>query len=321
MTNRAFTTSISTLLAVAAAASCFVAGPAGAATTKKIYACIAGDFKTLNLTTRRARCPRGQQKISWNVVGESGKPGAKGSPGSHGVSGTQGAQGAQGAQGPQGPAGSGGGATGAAGATGATGAIGAQGSLGPTGAAGATGPTGAQGDKGDQGDQGATGATGATGPPGADGNGGAYLSTSGGPVTLTTDGTLSETAWMPLTGSASAPDGSWNNVMQYSPGDVQVTRVRATFTPSFIMFTPFGLTLNIQVHTANAPISASPPTPTTATCSIPSPGIMFPGDVFSCDVAVSAPLLSSEGVAIGISLSTPFAETLTGNVSTAVDVN
>jgi hypothetical protein len=105
---------------------------------KKIYACVTERYKTLNLTTAGAECPRGQKKISWNAAG---KPGARGPAGKRGASG----------------------ATGAAGATGAVGPKGADGGTGPAGAAG---PAGLEGPAGPEGPEGVTGPPGPAGPAG-----------------------------------------------------------------------------------------------------------------------------------------------------------
>jgi opacity protein-like surface antigen len=48
---------------------------------KKIYACVAGDYHTLNLTTATRTCPRGQHKISWNAAGRHGSCGLSARPG------------------------------------------------------------------------------------------------------------------------------------------------------------------------------------------------------------------------------------------------
>lgn len=96
---------------------------ASATPPTRLYACITRAFKTMNLTTKKARCPRGQFKVSWNIYGPKG---------SSGTSGTDGAPGAKGE-------------TGSAGAAGANGEAGAEGAAGAKGEAGATGSTGAQG--------------------------------------------------------------------------------------------------------------------------------------------------------------------------------
>jgi hypothetical protein len=62
------------------------------AAPKKIYACAAGDHPTLNLTTAKRTCPRGQHKISWNAAGRPGTRGPVGSTGTtaaRGVAGTR----------------------------------------------------------------------------------------------------------------------------------------------------------------------------------------------------------------------------------------
>lgn len=285
-------------------------GQARAANTTKIYVCVAGSFKTLNLTTKKKRCPRGQQKVSWNVVGEPGKPGAKGSPGSNGSSGANGVPGSPGTPGPQG----------------ATGEVGAQGALGPTGATGPAGPPGQDGQDGQDGATGATGApgaTGATGPTGQDGANGAYLGTSGGPATMFMNFATPETTWFPLSGAANAPDGAWNDVMQYSPGDVTVSRVRATYSSAVAMANIAPVDMNVNVYAANSPMSSVPPFSTFAGCTIILPTIVNIGDVFSCEAATNSPLLASGGVAIGATLTSgiPMIVAATGNLATAVDVD
>ncbi|MCK9248359.1 MAG: collagen-like protein [Solirubrobacteraceae bacterium] len=89
-----------------------------------LYACVTRNFRTLNLSTKRARCPRGQSKVAWSVRGP------------------QGARGDDGATGPSGATG----ATGAAGERGPVGATGERGPVGPTGPAGPQGPAGADAD-------------------------------------------------------------------------------------------------------------------------------------------------------------------------------
>ncbi|HYI79537.1 MAG TPA: hypothetical protein VEW67_01595 [Thermoleophilaceae bacterium] len=96
---------------------------------KKIYACVTERYKTLNLTTAGAECPRGQKKISWTAAG---KPGARGPAGKRGPAGARGAVGPKGADG----------ATGPAGAAGPAGLEGPAGPEGPEGVAGPPGPVG-----------------------------------------------------------------------------------------------------------------------------------------------------------------------------------
>jgi hypothetical protein len=100
----------SMLLATAAltVALLFAAVPRtqAASSTIRLYACVTKNYKTLNLTTRYAPCPRGQRKISWNVQGPPGQKGSAGSAGDAGSSGAAGPQGVPGPVGPVGPAGS-----------------------------------------------------------------------------------------------------------------------------------------------------------------------------------------------------------------------
>ena len=138
------------------------AGAVDSAGGGKVYACVTARFHTLNLSSAGARCPNGDQRISWNVEGKRGPRGARGAHGSTGLQGLQGSVGAPGAPGAQGAKGN----TGATGAQGAKGNIGATGATGSQGAKGDTGATGVQGSKGD------TGAPGAQGPPGPAGPGG-----------------------------------------------------------------------------------------------------------------------------------------------------
>jgi Collagen triple helix repeat (20 copies) len=184
-----------------------VAGQVGTRTKpKQFYACVAGDFHTLNLTKAGRKCPGGQTKISWNAVGrrgvagpkgQTGRTGARGAAGEAGASGTNGAAGPKGdvgragAAGSQGPPGSEGdtghagpvGAAGAKGDTGHAGPVGAAGAKGDTGHAGPVGPAGAKGDTGHAGPVGAAGAKGDTGHAGPVGPAGAKGDTGhAGPV-------------------------------------------------------------------------------------------------------------------------------------------
>jgi len=207
-------------VALVAAGSAYAAGAgphpgAGAARSARpparLYACVTGDFHTLNLTTRGARCPDGQAKIAWNVRGVRGPAGRRGKAGAAGPHGDTGPAGPQGERGPAGPQG----------ATGATGPQGPQGDTGPQGADGAPGAPGAAGADG------APGAAGATGPAGPS------MFTSSSPATLTTvAGGLAGTAtFLPLSGAresaATANAGSPPFAAeQIVPDDVTVTSLR-----------------------------------------------------------------------------------------------
>ena len=92
------------LLMVALPAATAAAAQA-AAPPKRLYACVTEQFGTLNLATKKAKCPAGQTKISWRVEPGRGKPGKPGTPGAPGTPGTPGTPGAPGAPGTPGPAG------------------------------------------------------------------------------------------------------------------------------------------------------------------------------------------------------------------------
>lgn len=121
--------------ALAASLLLLLATVAGAASTSRkgststarqpavLYACVTGGYKTLNMSTKSARCPSGQFKVAWNTSGRRGAAGADGDKGSPGANGSAGAAGAAGAKGD-------------AGATGAPGPKGDQGDVGPKGDSG-----------------------------------------------------------------------------------------------------------------------------------------------------------------------------------------
>jgi hypothetical protein len=156
-----------------------VAGQVGTRTKpKQFYACVAGDFHTLNLTKAGRKCPGGQTKISWNAVGRRGVAGPKGQTGRTGARGAAGEAGASGTNGAAGPKGD-------VGRAGAAGSQGPPGSEGDTGHAGPVGPAGAKGDTGHAGPVGAAGAKGDTGHAGPVGPAGAKGDTgaAGPPVT------------------------------------------------------------------------------------------------------------------------------------------
>jgi hypothetical protein len=125
--------SVAKVLLLVAFLLALVATTATAATTSvKLYACVTPSFKTLNLTTAKAKCPNGQTKVSWNVEGPKGPAGPKGGSGAPGAPGTKGDKGDPSTPGGKGDAG----AKGDPGAAGANGANGANGADGATGADG-----------------------------------------------------------------------------------------------------------------------------------------------------------------------------------------
>jgi Collagen triple helix repeat (20 copies) len=137
-----------------------VSNRAAGTPSKTIYACVAGHYRTLNITTGTRSCPNGQTKVSWNTAGRRGSRGPAGLAGTAGRQGVIGQTGARGIAGPKGPAGS-------AGATGGVGSQGATGPVGPAGPAGAVGPAGSLGPAGGIGPAGPQGNTGPPGPAGA----------------------------------------------------------------------------------------------------------------------------------------------------------
>ncbi len=151
------------------------AGISASSKPHPIYACVTVKFGTLNRSSKRGRCRRGETKISWNAKGRRGKKGPRGQQGPAGARGPQGAKGSAGARGPsgaQGPPGTAGatgdqGVNGNTGATGAQGATGNQGVNGNTGATGSAGTAGTTGSTGPTGQSGVTGITGATGEQGS----------------------------------------------------------------------------------------------------------------------------------------------------------
>jgi hypothetical protein len=150
---------------------------------QRYFACVAGAFHTLNLTTARAACPSGEEKIAFSAHGARGRRGARGPAAGRGRAGASGVPGSTGSAGAAGAIGPGGapGATGAAGVIGPSGVTGSTGSTGVTGGTGATGVgvTGVTGLKGDAGATGSIGATGVgvTGVTGPKGDSGATGST------------------------------------------------------------------------------------------------------------------------------------------------
>lgn len=72
----------------------------------RVYACykVKGKQKgSVRLVGKKARCGKGQRKLSWGVAGPQGAPGAPGAPGATGAAGTPGQAGATGPQGQPGP--------------------------------------------------------------------------------------------------------------------------------------------------------------------------------------------------------------------------
>jgi hypothetical protein len=104
----------------------FAVSGTGGKKPKRYYACVTQQFKTLNLTTKAARCPNGERKISFNAKGKRGARGRTGPTGARGPAGLAGPKGDTGGTGPQG-------AMGTSGPTGPTGPKGDTGDIGPRG--------------------------------------------------------------------------------------------------------------------------------------------------------------------------------------------
>jgi hypothetical protein len=157
----------------------YAVGGTASSNTRTYYACVTQRYGTLNLTTKTAKCPAGQRKISFNAKGERGERGPAGPRGPVGPVGPSGPAGPQGVPGPQGEPGptvlgSPGqkgekGDPGEPGPKGDPGDPGPAGEPGPAGPQGPPGPQGPKGEKGDPGPAGETGPAGPQGPPGPQG--------------------------------------------------------------------------------------------------------------------------------------------------------
>jgi hypothetical protein len=283
------------LLAVLVAAS-----PASAASSSgstRLYACVTGQYGTLNLTTKKAHCPQGQEKISWSVNGLRGPQGPKGDNGPRGEAGPKGSAGTTGPTGPAGVAGpAGAGSAGPAGATGPSGPSGPQGPIGipgqqgqagPTGDQGAQGPTGVTGPAGAEGPTGVTGPAGAEGPTGVTGPTGAIgqqgqtgptMLIAGGPAFVNTDGTgaAKEVSFLPLSGQilqsvnsvegVQSPSVGAEQVTQLIPTDLTITGMRGQLYPRTFFGTGPQTTITITAQLFHGS-GLSLPTPTGLSCT------------------------------------------------------
>jgi BclB C-terminal domain-containing protein len=236
---------VAVVLAVMIGSTVSVLAATGSSSAKRYYACVAGRYKTLNLTTAGADCPGGQRKISFGegergLTGATGAAGAKGATGSKGATGAAGAEGKVGAVGPegkagpegkQGPSGTGGGSPGPEGKEGPQGPAGPAGVAGPPGSIGPVGSQGNQGDPGPQGNEGPPGPQGNEGPPGPPGpvgpeGGGTivYAASSGAPVVLTTmaGGLTGQVAVLPLDGDQAGTGSLQGSVLDQTGGSGEV---------------------------------------------------------------------------------------------------
>jgi len=119
---RAWTAFAAVAVAAAVAAGVSYAATSGitghAASSSRLYACVLGGVERneLSLSSASATCPRGEQKVSWNISGQRGPLGRRGPKGNTGAPGPKGAIGAAGPKGDTG-------APGPKGDTGATGSL------------------------------------------------------------------------------------------------------------------------------------------------------------------------------------------------------
>jgi len=319
----------------------------------RIYACVAGNFKTLNLTTKNARCPRNQTKIAWNVTGVEGPRGPKGDQGAKGATGSQGAAGATGATGTAGAAGETGttgpagpkgdqGTAGPAGPTGADGEIGPVGPIGqigpvgppgppgPAGADGQTGPPGPAGSPGQagqagtNGQPGAPGATGETGPEGPPGPAGGTMLIGGGPVTVSSalGGLPLATSLLPVSGQITS-----GNTTSYPPSslDPAITAV-AQIVPADITITGFrfAFTNTVTAFTLSVPIievtlylgaPGGPYVQTPVGCTVFGTSPMPLGYTTTCSGSASLAVSAGSMLYVGVTSTTNESTTFSGQVA------
>lgn len=288
-------------LAALLTAGAVAAPPAGAAAKpQRIYVCVTQEFGTLNLSDAKRACPRGQRKVSWQIVGmraESGPRGARGPAGPQGPKGDKGDTGATGATGAQGvPGASGPAGSGDQGPQGVPGPVGPQGPAGPIGP---VGPTGPQGDEGDQGPQGVPGPVGATGPAGrtdAFSSDTAWISDISGQIVPFT-GTVLLTGPQSLGANVSHPAGSANVVVGSSGRYLirwQATIASATFANPEI---------GVQVNNAGLPGGTVGTPGTSGTLSGETITTLAAGDVVALFNNSSSVLtLSSFGTSVSLTL-------------------
>jgi hypothetical protein len=297
------------------------ASPATAATgSTRIYACVAGASKTLQLTTKNARCRRGQTKIVWNVTGVAGPRVPEGDAG---TSGATGAKGDAGAAGPAGPAGS-------IGATGPRGDAGPTGSVGPRGTIGETGPAGPRGEPGDIGPEGPRGETGAAGPRGETGPPGGTMLMSSGPVTLSSalSGLPLATSLLPVSGQLSSgnttsyPPSSLDPAVtaaaQIVPTTVTITGYRFAFTNQVTAFTLSTPVLNVSLYVG---LPGGPYTETAVGCSLFGTSPMMLGYTTTCSGTVSLSVAAGSMVYIGVTSTTNESTTFQGQIAAGLTTN
>ncbi|MCW2979653.1 MAG: hypothetical protein JWO14_1380 [Solirubrobacterales bacterium] len=279
---------VAVVLAVMIGSTVSVLAATGSSSAKRYYACVAGRYKTLNLTTAGAACPGGQRKISFGegergLTGAAGAAGAKGANGSKGATGAAGPEGKVGAVGPegkagpegkQGPSGTGGGSPGPEGKEGPQGPAGA---AGPPGSIGPPGAQGNQGLPGSQGNEGPPGPRGNEGPPGPEGGGTiVYAASSGDPVLLTTmgGGLTGQVAVLPLDGDQAGTGSLQGSVLDQTGGPGEVVPAQTfptdetiqsitlfTSTTSALSLVGTTVTVTAQLYTSTTPDNTFTPVP------------------------------------------------------------
>jgi BclB C-terminal domain-containing protein len=282
---------VAVVLAVMIGSTVSVLAATGSSSAKRYYACVAGRYKTLNLTTAGAACPGGQRKISFGegergLTGAAGAAGAKGATGSKGATGAAGPEGKVGAVGPegkagpegkQGPSGTGGGSPGPEGKEGPQGLAGPAGAAGPPGTAGPPGPQGNEGAPGSQGIEGPPGPQGDPGPVGPEGGGTiVYAASSGEPVALTTiaGGLAGQVAVLPLDGDQAGTAQLTGPMLDQTGGPGQIVPAQTfptdetiqsitlfTSTTSALSLVGTTVTVTAQLYTSSTPDNTFTPVP------------------------------------------------------------
>lgn len=288
------------------------ASSATAATgSTRIYACIAGASKTLQLTTKNARCPRGQTKVLWNVTGVAGPRRPEGGTGTSGATGAKGEAGAAGPAGPAGP-------------------IGAAGPRGDAGPAGSAGPSGETGEAGPVGPSGAIGETGPAGPSGEIGPAGGTMLMSGGPVTLSSalGGLPLATSLLPVSGQFSSgnttsyPPSSLDPAItaaaQIVPTTVTITGYRFAFTNRVTAFTLSTPVFNVSLHVGPP---GGPYTETAVGCSLLGTSPMAIGYTTTCSGTASLSVAAGSMLYIGVTSTTDESTTFSGQVAAGLTTN
>lgn len=303
---------VAVVLAVMIGSTVSVLAATGSPSAKRYYACVAGRYKTLNLTTAGATCPGGQRKISFGegergLNGAAGATGPKGAAGSKGATGAVGPEGKAGAVGPEGKAGpegkqgtpgTGGGSPGPEGKEGPQGPAGP---AGPVGLPGLVGPVGARGEEGPVGPQGHEGPPGPQGDPGPAGPAGGgsivYAASSGEPVVPTTipGGLANVVGVLPLdgdqagsaelTGGALDLTGTSGQVVPaqtFPTNETIETMTVFTSTTAAQALVGTTVTVTAQLYTSATPNNAFSPVPgASVTAAPPLTGVVSIGTVSS----------------------------------------